>query len=337
MKVLKGTPKHLSKTGELDSFTYLMINLPFQCNYRCLKCFNLEDNEPVSSEGNLSLDERIRVINDAKEMGGKVVVIAGEGEPSIYRGIKTLVSEISSLGMIPIVYSNGSTLTPELTQFYKDHGVVLVIAFDSLNPEEYNRLTGTRGQYERVVRNIGNVVELNKDEIYTQDDLCVLSVAINTTVTSRNEGEVERIKEFWGDNVYFICNPLARFGNAVENWSRLMKDESLESLPRHRKLIERLSESGGPLTLGTDGLCGYSLWGISIGPSGDYMTCAYTRETNGLFGNIKNLGLKEAFQRKHDRESGHYKAHGVMPCLIRDKSFPSYLEKLGSEKKVLSD
>ncbi len=332
MKVLKGTPKHLSKTGELDNFTYLMMTLPFQCNYKCSKCFNLEDNEPVSSGGDISLDDKIRVINEAKEMNGKVVVIAGEGEPSIHRDIKTLVSEISALGMIPIVYSNGSPLTPNLTDFYKEQGTVLVIAFDSLIPEEYGRLTGTTGQYERVVRNIRNVIESYREKIYAQDDLRVLSVAINTTVTSGNEREVEQIKEFWGDDVYFICNPLAKFGNAVGNWSALIKDN--ETIKKHRTLIGRVSESGGPLTLGRDGLCGYSQWGISIGPSGDYMTCAYTRETNGLFGNIKNLRLRDAFQSKHDRESKHYGERGVMPCLIRDESFSSYLEKLRSEKKV---
>ncbi|HLC89043.1 MAG TPA: radical SAM protein [Candidatus Nanoarchaeia archaeon] len=332
MKVLKGTPKHLSKTGELDSFTYLMMTLPFQCNYRCSKCFNLEDDKPISFSGNISLDDRIKVINEAKELGGKVVVIAGEGEPSIDKDIRTIVSEISSLGMIPIVYSNGSPLTPKLTEFYKATGTVLVIAFDFLIPEEYDRLTGTKGRYEGIVRKIRNVIKSYKGSIHTQGDLRVLSVAINTTVTSGNEREVEQIKKFWGDDVYFICNPLARFGNAVGNWNRLIDDE--RNVERHRKLIERLSESGGPLTLGSDGLCGYSVWGIGISPSGDYMTCAYTRETNGLFGNVKSLNLRDAFEIKHKLESEHYRETGKVPCLIRASSFSSYLDKLRSERKT---
>lgn len=332
MKVLKGTPKHLSKTGELDSFTYLMMTLPFNCNYECPKCFNLEDNRPVSSERIITLDDRIGIIDQAKEMGGKVVVIAGEGEPSIDKNIRRLVSEISSRRMIPIVYSNGSPLTPKLTEFYKEQGVVLVIAFDSLKPDEYDRLTGTKGQYERAVRNIKGVIAAYKDAVYVQDNLRVLSVAINTTVTSGNEDEIEHIKKFWGDDVYFICNPLARFGNAVVNWKRLIKDD--ESIQGQKRLIEQLSESGGPLTLGSDGLCGYSEWGISIGPSGDYMTCAYTRETNGLLGNVKTLSLKNAFDHKHARESEHYKTQGKMPCLIRDPSFTSYVAHLKSENKT---
>ncbi len=259
LKVLKGTPKHLSNTGTLEGFTYLMMTLPFQCNYKCPKCFNLEDNEPVSVEGNVSLDDRVRMIHEAKEMGGKVVVIAGEGEPSLDRDIKTLVSEIRSCDMIPIVYSNGSPLTPKLAEFYKENGTALVISFDSLNPEEYNRLTGTTGHYERVVRNIQQVIESYRETIYMQEGVRVLSVAINTTVSSGNELEVEHIKKFFGEEVYFICNPLARFGNAVGNWNTLMRDE--ESVQRHKKLIERVSESGGPLTLGSDGLCGYSMGG----------------------------------------------------------------------------
>lgn len=332
MKVIKGTPKHLSKTGQLDSFTYLMLLFRFSCNYFCMKCFSKGDFSPEYQQ-EISLEERFKLIGEAKSLGGKVVVLAGEGEPSLHGDIKTIVSQISYLDMIPIVYTNGSTLTPNLIEFYKDCRTVLVIAFDSLIPEEYDRLTGTRGQFEGVVRKIKNVIKSYKETIYTEDDLRVLSVAINTTVTSRNEAEVEKIKEFWGEEAYFVCNPLAKLGNAVENWDMLIKDE--ESIQRQGKLIEKVSESGGPLTLGSDGVCGYSRWGISVSPEGDYMACAYTRETNGLLGNINNLSLREAFQHKHELESLHYESNGAMPCLIRDSSFYSYLEMLKLEKDNL--
>ena len=106
-----------------------------------------------------------------------------------------------------------------------------------------------------------------------QQELEIYSIAINTTVSNMNEDEVEHIKELFGERVYFICNPLAKLGNASTYWKMFGNDEV--SVTRHQEMIQRLSETGGPLTLGSDGLCGYSAWGISVSPSGEYMTCAY--------------------------------------------------------------
>lgn len=277
IKVLRGTPKHLSKTGSLDAFTYLMMTLPFECNYHCPKCFNLPKGQPEIPRDPLTLSERLRLVDEAKDLGVKAVVIAGEGEPSISIGIRPLVTKINKNGMIPIIYSNGSPLNSDLISFYRSNNTSLVISFDSLDPTTYDKLTSTKGMLERVKKNISLAVEANQPLIERTENIVILRVAINTTVTSLNEHEVENIKSYFGESIYFICNPLARLGNAVGNWDNLITDA--KTLQRQAELIRKLSESGGPLTLGSDGLCNYSAWGISVNPSGDYMTCAYTNLT----------------------------------------------------------
>jgi MoaA/NifB/PqqE/SkfB family radical SAM enzyme len=326
MKVVKGTPKHLSRTGQLDSFTYLMINLDFICNYHCPKCFNIYEEKPkVPSETFLTLDEKIRLIHQAKEMGGKVVVFAGEGEPTIHPNIRELVTATNSLAMIPIVYSNGSALTEEILEFYRRNNTVLVISLDSLINERHDFLTGTKGKLPAVLSNIDRLRQIYRGTIFRQAGLTVLSVAINTTVSGINHDEVPRIKEFCGEDIYFICNPLARLGNAVVNWDNLMHGENVVD---YMELIRSMSESGGPLTLGNDGLCGYSRWGISVNPCGDYMTCAYTSLTDSLLGNSRQKSLKDAFEYKQGIESMHYAKCGVAPCLVRAQSFQKYILRL---------
>jgi MoaA/NifB/PqqE/SkfB family radical SAM enzyme len=326
LKALKGTPKHLSQTGELNSFTYLMLNLPFECNYRCPKCFNLEGNQPVAHSGEISLEERLALIQDAKSLGGKVVVIAGEGEPSLSREIRPLVTEVNAHGMIPIVYTNGSVLSPELIEFYKRNNTSLVFSIDSLVPEVYDKLTGTKGQLDRVVRNARNAIDSYRETIEIVKDLKLVRIAINATATSLNENGLSEMKRFWEDDIYFICNPLARSGNAVGNWNELIVSDDVYA--RQKQLVAELSESGGPLTLGRDGLCGYSIWGIAVSPCGDYMTCAYTMATDGLLGNVRTRSLRDAFEHKHRIESEHYKSKGAVPCIIRSSGFGSYLEEL---------
>jgi len=327
MKVVKGTPKHLFRTGELLDFTYLMLNLEFSCNYQCLKCFNQGTNTPQYSKNNiLTFNDQISLIQQAKEMGGKVVVIAGEGEPSIHKDIRTLITEIKSRDMIPIIYSNGRLLTKDITEFYKKSNAVIIISLDSLEPQKYDLLTGTKNQLEQVLTNINWIREIYKDAIIKKDDLTIISFAINTTVSRINQNEIANIKELCKDDIYFICNPLAKLGSAAQTWETLMKNET--DSDKYTHLAEQMSEAGGPLTLGTNGLCNYSSNGIAVSPYGHYMTCAYTSLTNDLLGTVKNKSLKEAYLYKHKMEKTNYATNGPAKCLVRANSFQKYLSLL---------
>ena len=139
------------------------------------------------------------------------------------------------------------------------------------------------------------------------------------------------VKAFAGDDVYFVCNPLARHGNAVGNWAALIDSEG--DFVQQQQLVRSYSESGGPLTLDRIGLCGYSVSGVGIGPYGDYMTCAYTWKTNGLLGNVRSRSLREAYEFKARVERDHYARYGRSPCLVRDVSFDLYLHGLEGEKR----
>jgi MoaA/NifB/PqqE/SkfB family radical SAM enzyme len=325
IRTLKGTPKHLSKTGSLDSFTYLMMNLPYECNFRCKKCFNLVDGRPRKYDKLISLEKRIDLIEQAKEIGGKVVVFAGEGEPNLNKDINEMVEYTNKSNMIPIIYSNGSTLTKERIEFYKKNNSSIIFALDSIKENVFSMKSFEKGIFPKTIINMTRTIDSFKKIAYREDNLEVLSVAVNSTVNDLNLNEIKTLKSFWKEDAYYICNPVAKFGNAINNWGVLrgeLKDEIIYAVAKEN------SETGGPLTLDKEGLCGYSAYGISISPGGDYMTCAYTNQTDGFFGNVGEIKLKEAWENKHEKEFLHYKKFGNVPCLIRDDSFEKYLEQL---------
>jgi len=332
IKVIRGTPKHLSKTGRLDKLTYLMINLPFICNYRCAKCFNLKENIPIDYSKNITPTQILKLIEEAHSTGIKVIVFGGEGEPTLDSNIRKYITKINSLGMITILYSNGSTLSKEVINFYKTHNVSIVISFDSLNPVTYCQLTGT-GQLNKVLENIKNTINIFKDTIEYKENLKILRVAINTTITSKNKNEVLEIKKYmqenYKDDVYFICNPVFKSGNADFNWKKIGYNQDYT---KEVKTIKSISETGGPLTLGNDGICGYSRWGIAINPAGEYMTCSYTLKTSGFLGNIKKMDLITAFNNKHKIEE-KYKDKN-QPCLIRSSGFEKYIKYLEKGSRI---
>lgn len=331
-KLFKGSPLQLSLDGKLDRFTYLMINLPFLCNYRCTKCFNLQNNNCFVPHKALSLDIIFKLIYEAKDMGAKVIVLAGEGEPTLNKNIKKIIKEIDSLGLFSIVYSNGSLLRKQMIKFYSNRNTMLVISFDSLLPDLYTKLTGNmdRNIFYRVLKNIELVRKEYKKHIEKKDKYKVVRLAINTTVSSLNKNEVGKIKEFCGDDIYFICNPLAKLGNATSNWRDLIQsDKDFEEI---KKIVKQMSSTTGPLTLGSNSLCGYSINGIAVSPSGDYMTCAYTSLTNGLLGSVNNKSLVEAYDYKNNQELSFYDTYGKHPCLVRSPKFNQYIETLKNNK-----
>jgi len=329
MRTLRGTPKHLSRTGQLSGFKYLMLSLPFKCNYRCLKCFNLTNNQPTTGVREITISEIQCVIEAARVLGGRVVVIAGEGEPTLDRNIQEIVSMINGAGMIPIIYSNGSTLTSRMADFYRENDVCLVIALDSLVPALHKCLMGTKTELlPLVLKNLTNLRRLYAGTIEDKEGLQILRLALNMTMNSPNKGEVEAIKAYAGTDMYFICNPLNRIGNAEGNWSKLIESE--QDFALQQELARKHSESGGPLTLDKIGVCGYSINGIGIGAYGHYMTCAYTMRSNGLLGTIRDRSLKEVYELKSRLEREHYAKNGIVPCLVRASSFHVFLETLSA-------
>src|SRR3989339_2186374 len=329
-KIFNGISTQFLQTSHTYSLLYVMFNLPFDCNFHCEKCFHLENNYPNKSETFIDIFSIKILINEAKELGVHSIIIAGEGEPALNKNIKKIITELHNIGLIPIVYTNGSTLTSSLINFYFNHNVSLVIALDSLNGQTYDRFSRTKGMLPKVLNNIENARQKYAEKIIELNGSRVVHLAINTTITSINKHELENIKDFCKDDILFVCNPIARFGNATGNWNDLVTNEQDYQL--FHDLSQKYSETGGPLTLTEDGYCGYSRNGIGISPSGDYMTCAYTSKTNGLFGNINTTSLKEAFELKQKYENEYYQNYGKIPCLIRHDNFDKYIEKLKTIK-----
>jgi len=326
-KIFKGSPKYFEPSEHSTQLTYLMFTLAFKCNYRCIKCFNLKNDLPNKVFNSfLKVVDYEHFIREFSKLGGKAVILAGEGEPILNEETKEIIRIISKNDLIPIVYTNGSTLTSKLIDFYFENNVSLVIALDSLESDKYDKLTGTSNKLPIVLSNIEKVRKVFSKHSTSLNGSRILRVAINKTVTSINKAEIKKIKDFCNEDIFFICNPIANFGNAEGNWDYLVQNQ--DDYNEIKELAIQFSDSGGPLTLNDEGLCAYSRYGIGINPNGEYMTCAYTDKTSGLLGTINDFSLEQAFDKKFELEGESYRKFGNVPCLIRDSQFEEYIETL---------
>ena len=107
--LLRGSAPHFTKIGALneESFPYLMLNVPFACNYRCLKCCNLTESHPQESlRKRLTLDQLQQLIEEASSLGFSVLVIAGEGEPLLDKNFRSIVALAARNRLIPYIFTN---------------------------------------------------------------------------------------------------------------------------------------------------------------------------------------------------------------------------------------
>jgi MoaA/NifB/PqqE/SkfB family radical SAM enzyme len=326
--ILKGSAKYLELKGQIGKgvIEYLMLNFPFLCNYKCLKCCNrLESRHDNSSYLYLSLDEIKNVLKEARDIGARVLVIAGEGEPLLHSDILKIVSFSYDLGLIPYIFTNGSMLNKKNLIFLRDHGASLIISLDSLEEKMYEKLVGIPGAFKRVMKNIAMCREIYSNPIEKCDKYTVVRIAINTVATQSNIYEIEKVKRFCGEDIIFVCNLPFNAGSARYNWNYLYgSDPSNIAID---KVVERMSFENGPLGTTCDGKwCAYMRHGLSIGTKGEILTCAYALETEGLYGNVRDYSLDYFIEKVRNSLDTFYTIYGHERCILRHPHYADFLK-----------
>lgn len=307
-KLLVGNPAHFELKGTIskDNLYFVIMNLPFECNYKCPKCYR-ESN--ISME-DLDLDVRKDAIRQAKDLGAKVSCIAGEGEPLFHKDItKELVRFNNSLDLITILYTNASLLDENTAQFLFENDVTLITSVDSLNPETYKELTGG-GDLNIVKENLEKTREIYKRNVKRKGNIIETRLGLITIVTKQNKDGIEEIKEWCGDDIFYICNFPIQEGSAADNWDRLVGDNIQELIEISHKYTDTgYAGLSAPLK---DGRCAALYNGITIDTNGDVLVCPAS--VNTRVGNIANSDLNTLWEKTRD----YVKENGSPLCIARD-------------------
>jgi len=112
-----------------------------KCNLGCIDCYTEAKDKAKrrNIEGPLrdvlSLTEYYQTIDNCKRLGTKTVNLVGEGEPTLYPYFREIVRYIHQQNMIPLVATNGITLTeqPDLADFLYEHNVTIAIKIRSFD------------------------------------------------------------------------------------------------------------------------------------------------------------------------------------------------------------
>lgn len=313
-KLLVGSARHLELTG-LRELEYLMLNLPYTCNYRCQKCCNASRSSASQSLSLLlSIDEIKKLTDDAKDLGIRVLVVAGEGEPFLNQNIFEIIRHAHEKGLIPYIFTNGSRLDHDTARFLKDNNASFIINLDSLEEQLYEEQNGVKGSFQTVYANIQGIREIFRDTYSHTADYELRRVALNTVVSRNNLHEMDKIKEFCSDDFAFVCNSPMNLGRAAGDAQFLGVVPNVDTIPLG--------------TLLDNHWCAYMRNGISVGANGDVLVCAYFLETAGHLVNIRNIALKDAVGRANAVVDSFYEQNGHSRCILRHPNYQELITKL---------
>ncbi len=157
-----GERERLSQWQEYKFYPHIyyrdiMIEITEKCNYNCRHCFNAESDGVPREE--LSVDEILKIANEAVEQGISGVVITG-GEPMHHPHFMEIMKAIAGTGLwISMINTNGAYITEEILNEFTKMKVhpVFRISFDGLGFHDWMR--GVKGAQAKALKVISLCIE----------------------------------------------------------------------------------------------------------------------------------------------------------------------------------
>jgi MoaA/NifB/PqqE/SkfB family radical SAM enzyme len=123
------------------------------CNFRCLYCY-ASDNTVHRNE--LSKHEFLDLINQAKELGARKIIVLG-GEPMLYPPIIEMLQYIRGLDMDVELFTNGTNITREMAQTLFNIGVRVVLKMNTFEQKIQDMLSGRKGAHAQINEAFNNL------------------------------------------------------------------------------------------------------------------------------------------------------------------------------------
>ncbi len=258
-------------------------NTTNRCNLTCPHCYRDAGNE---SEGELSFEEAKKMLDGIAAAGFKIMIFSG-GEPLMREDIFSLISYAASLGLRPVLGTNGTLITPAAAEKLKESGAVRVgISLDSLDRAKHDKFRGMAGAFDKTEEAMKNCLAAG------------LQFQIHTTVMDWNRDEICAIADYAAAkgasafHIFFLI-PVGR-GVFIKDTAleaveyevllrEIMKKQSslpIEIKPTCAPQFVRIAEQMGIKQRFSRG-CIAGLSYCIINPIGKVQPCAYLPESAG--------------------------------------------------------
>jgi len=314
--VLKGTTAYyerlvpeVKKRMYENKLVFIHDSLLVGCQYNCAKCFSggsKEYTRQLKEMGkkatNLSEEDRQNMIKEAHDLGAKALVTAGAGEPLLSKDLDKVIEMCSKMDMYVVIFTNGLLLDKEKAEKYLSKNVSIVFSLDSLKEENYNKLTGTKGNLKTVLKHLKDLLEMAEEKAEIVGDYKIVRVAVNTNptmLTYRPEEGIDEVKEIHemidGRATHFVSH-ITPNAKARENWKMLVGTEDCRINPVLEEAQKKYSKGLGGSSRRDDGKCAYMYNGV-VQFAGYWMGCPNVGVSADI-GRYPEVNVEQHFKEK---------------------------------------
>jgi len=130
------------------------------CNSNCIFC---NSKKVLEEHHNEELDFKLlkKLIPQWIKWGVKGFCFSGDGEPTLYKGLKDLLLLVKKLGGVSSIISNGMYISDELKKVISDNCQWIGFSVDAATPKTYAHMKGVKEEiFTKTIKNIKDIVNL---------------------------------------------------------------------------------------------------------------------------------------------------------------------------------
>jgi len=168
------------RTSGIHHRPVVVWNVTRRCNLHCAHCYSASHDKHYPGE--LTSAEGLDLIDEMARFGVPVVLFSG-GEPMMRADLPVLIDHARTVGVQPVVSTNGTLLNGAMTRRLYEAGLRRVgISLDGLEATN-DKFRGAKGAFRDALAGIRNATEIG------------MSVSVRFTMTGRNVADLKGIFE----------------------------------------------------------------------------------------------------------------------------------------------
>lgn len=265
-------------------------NITARCNLTCEHCYLDAGARRDGGHGELSTEKIFETLSEIASLNSGAVLILTGGEPLARRDVFDVCAKASSLGLVVVLGTNGTLLTPDTAKKLKQAGVSGVgISVDSLDDATHDRFRGRAGSLKESIAGLTAARETG------------LEIQVQTTPTPATLKEIPAIAQ-WAHgigamafNIFFlVCTGRGQKMTDITpeqyeetlKWASAAKDNYPGMMVRpkcapHFKRVLHQENPDHPLLSSYIAACRAGTQYCRIDPTGSVTPCPYMEVSAG--------------------------------------------------------
>lgn len=135
----------------MEELHFVWLELTGKCQLQCDHCYS--ESGPRSTHGAMRIHDWIRVIDEARELGVRMVQFIG-GEPTLHPNLPYLIDQAVGRRITVEIFSNLFCVSQRLWEVFSLPGVRLATSYYAGCAAQHERITRRKGSYESTKTNI---------------------------------------------------------------------------------------------------------------------------------------------------------------------------------------